>query len=143
MSLKIFNGNDLPHEILLTTRQKAKLRNAFNNNISTDFKLSKAQISKIIQSGGFLRSLLSKLAGPLMKIAIPLAKNVLAPLGITAAASKIDAGIQNKIHGSGTTTLIISNEEMNDIMKIVQALEDSNIFLKGVTKTIKNENEDF
>ena len=105
----------------------------------TDIKLSKAQISKIIQSGGFLGLLLSKLAGPLMKVAIPLAKNVLAPLGITAAASAIDAGIQKKIHGSGTTTLIISNEEMNDIMKIVQALENSNILLKGVTKTIKNE----
>ena len=137
-SLKMFNGNDLPYELLLTTRQK-KLRNAFNNNMSIDLKLSKAQISKIIQSGRFLGSLLSKLAGPLMKVAIPLAKNVLAPLGITAAASAIDAGIQKKIHGSGTTTLIISNEEMNDIMKVVQALEDSNILLKGVTKTIKNE----
>ena len=77
---------------------------------------------------------MSKLAGPLMKIAISLAKNILAPLGITAAASAIDAGIQKKVHGSGTTTLIISNEEINDIMKIVQALEDSNILLKGVTK---------
>ena len=109
--------------------------------MSTDLKLSKAQISKIIQSGGFLGSLLSKLAGPLMKVAIPLAKNVLAPLGITAAASAIDAGIQKKIHGSGTTTLIISNKEMNDIMKIVQALEDSNILLKGVIETIKIEKE--
>ena len=62
--------------------------------MSTDLNLSKGQISKIIQSGGFLRSLLSKLAGPLMKIAIPLAKNVLAPLGMTAAASGTDAGIQ-------------------------------------------------
>ena len=96
----------------------------------------------MIQSGGFLGSLLNKLAGPLMKVAISLAKNVLAPLGITAAASAIDAGIQKKIHGSGTTTLIISNEEMNDIMKIVQALEDSNILLKGVTKTIKNETKE-
>ena len=75
-----------------------------------------------------------------MKVAIPLAKNVLAPLGITAAASAIDAGIQKKkIHGSGNTTLIISNEEMNDIMQIIQALENSNILLKRVTKTIKNE----
>ena len=74
-----------------------------------------------------------------MKVAIPLAKNILAPLGITAAASTIDAGIQKKIHESGTTTLIISDEEMNDIIKIVQALEDSNILLKGVTNTIKNE----
>ena len=93
MSFKIPNGNDLPHVLLLTTRQKTKLRNAFNNNMSTDLKLSKAQISKIIQSGGFLGSLLSKLAGPLMKVAIPLAKNVLALLGITAAASAIDAGM--------------------------------------------------
>ena len=97
MNIKMFNGNNLPHELLLTTRQKTKVRNALNN-MSTDLKLSKAQISKIIQSGGFLGSLLSKLAGPLMKVAIPLAKNVLAPLGITAAASAIDAGIQkNKI----------------------------------------------
>ena len=96
ISLKMFNGNDLPHKLLLTTRQKTKLRNAFNNNMSTDLKLSKAQISKIIQSGEFLGSLLSKLAGPLMKKAIPLAKNVFAPLGITAAASAIDAGIQKK-----------------------------------------------
>ena len=93
ISLKMFNENDLPHELLLTTRQKTKLRNAFNNNISTDLKLSKAQISKIIQSGGFLGSLLSKLVGPIMTVAISLAKNVLAPLGTTAAASAIDAGI--------------------------------------------------
>ena len=57
ISLKMFHGNDLPHELLLTTRQKAKLRNAFNNNMSTNLKLSKAQISKIIQCGGFLESL--------------------------------------------------------------------------------------
>ena len=58
-------------------------------------------------------------------------KNILAPLGITAAASVIDAGIQKKIHGFGTTTLIISNEKMNDIMKIIEALEDSNIVERG------------
>ena len=81
--------------------------------MSTDLKLSKAQIFKIIQSGGFLGSLLSKIADPLMKIRIPLAKNVLVPLGITAVASAIDAGIQKKkkkIHRSRNTTLIISNE---------------------------------
>ena len=116
ISLKMFNGNDLPHELLLTTRQKTKLRNAFNNNMSIDLKLFKAQNSKIIQSEGFLGSLLSKLAGPLMKVAIPLVKNVLAPLGITVVASVIDAGIQKKIHGSGTTTLMISNEEIKYIM---------------------------
>ena len=142
VSLKMINRNDLPHELLFTTRQKTKLRNAFNNNMSTNLKLSKAHIFKILQSGGFLGSLLSKLAGPLMKVAIPLAKNVLAPLGITAAASAIDAGIQKKIHGSGTTTLIISNKQMNYIIKIVQALEDSKILLNGVTKTIKNEKKE-
>ena len=96
MRLKVFNIKDLPHELLLTTRQKAKLRNAFNNNMSTNLKFFKAQISKIIQSRGFLGSLLSKLAVPLIKVAIPLAKNVLAPLGITAAVSAIDAGIKKK-----------------------------------------------
>ena len=106
MNLKMLDGNNLPHELLLTTRQETKIRNAFNNNMLTDLKLSKAQISKIIQSGGFLGSLLSKLAGPLIKVAIPLAKNVLAPLGMTAAASAIDIGIQKKIDGSGTTILI-------------------------------------
>ena len=92
----MLNGNNLPHELLLTTRQKTKLRNAFINNTSTDIKLSKAQITKIIQSGGFLGSLLSKLSGPLMKVAVPLAKNILAPLGIKAAASAVDAGIKKK-----------------------------------------------
>ena len=141
ISSKMFDGSDLPHGLLLTTRQKTTLRNAFNNNTSADIKLSKEQINKIIliQSRGFLGSLLSKLAGPLMKLAVLLAKHVLAPLAITAAASALDAGIQKEIHGSGTTTLIISNEETNDIMKIVQALEDSNILLKRVTKTIKDE----
>ena len=76
INLKMLDGNDLPHELLLKTRQK---RNAFNNNTSTNIKLSKTQIAKIIQSGGFLGHLLSKLAGPLMRIAVPLAKNVLAP----------------------------------------------------------------
>ena len=147
ISLKMFNGNDLPHELLLTTRQKTKLRNAFNNNMLTDLKLSKAQISKTIQSGEFLGSSLSKLAGPLMKVAIPSAKNVLAPPGMTAAASAIDAGIKKKMHGSGTKPLIISNEEMNDIVKILPALEDSNILIKESVKQLKikqkNKKEDF
>ena len=123
MSLKMFNGNDILHELLLTTRQKTKLKNSFNNNMSTDLKLSNVQISKIIQSGGFL----GRLLGPLLKTGLPLIKNVikpvtksvLIPLGLTAAASAADAGIHKKILGSGTTTLIISNEEMNDITKII------------------------
>ena len=95
--------------MLLTTRQNTKLRNAINNNLATDIKLSKAQIKKSMQSGGFLGKLLSKLAGPLMKVALPLAKNVLAPLSLTAAMSAIDGRIQKKIHGSGIK-LIIENE---------------------------------
>ena len=82
--------------MLLTTRQNTKLRNAINNNLATDIKLSKAQIKKLIQSGGFLGKLLSKLAGPLMKVALPLAKNVLAPLGLTAAMSAIDGSMQKR-----------------------------------------------
>ena len=78
MSLKMFDGNDLHLELLLTKRQKTKLRNAFNNNISTNIKLSTVEISKIIQSGDLLGSLLNKLAGPLMKVAVPLAKSILA-----------------------------------------------------------------
>ena len=112
----------------------------------TDLRLSKAQINKIIQSGGFL----SRLLGTLLKTGLPLTKNViktfaksvLIPLGLTAAASATDAGIHKKILGSGNTTLIISNEEMNDIIKIVQALEDSHILLKGVAQTIENETKE-
>ena len=89
---RIFSANNLPHELLLT-RQTTKLRNAIENNMSTDIKLSKAQISKIIQSGGILGLLLSKIVGPLMKVAAPLAQKVLAPLGLTAAMSAIDARI--------------------------------------------------
>ena len=96
----MFSGNNLPHELLLTTRQKTKVRKAFNNNTSTDLKLSKSQISKIIQSGRFL----GRLLGPLLKTGLPLIKNVTKPLaksvlitlGLTAAASAADAGIHKK-----------------------------------------------
>ena len=84
----VSNSNDntnFPHELLLTNRQVANIRKAFAKNTSTDIKLSKTQLSKMIQSGGFLGNLLGKLAGPLMKVAMPLAKNVLAPLGLSAA----------------------------------------------------------
>ena len=114
ISLKMFDGNNLAHELLLTTRQKTKIRNAFNNNTSTDIKFSKAQINNIIQPGGFLGKLLSPLLKtglPLIKNVIkPLAKSVLIPLGLTAAASAADAGIHKKILGSGNTTLIIEIE---------------------------------
>ena len=93
IGIKNFNKEDLPHELLLTTRQSTKLRNAINNNMSTDIKLSTAQIKKIIQSGGFL----GKLLGPLLKTGLPLLKSVVKPLGLlglTAASSAIDSGIQ-------------------------------------------------
>ena len=139
----VSNSNDntnFPHEILLTNRQVANIRKDFANHSSTDIKLSKTQLSKMIQSGGFLGNLLGTLAGPLMKVAMPLAKNVLAPLGLSAAMSAIDGSIKKKkMLGSGATTLIISNDEMDDILKIVKSLEDSGILLKGVYETIQHE----
>ena len=91
------NETNFPHKLLLTNRQVANLRKAFANYLSTDIKLSKTQLSKMIQSGGFL----SRLLGPLLKTGLPLiknvieplAKNVLIPLGLTAAALAADAGI--------------------------------------------------
>ena len=141
LGIKNFKKDELPHELLLTTRQNTKLRNDINNNLGTDVKLSKAQIKKLIQSGGFLGKLLSKLACPLMKVALPLAKNVLTPLGLTAAMSAIDGSRQKKIHGSGVK-LIIEREDMNDIVKIIEVLENSDILLKGVSKTIENETKE-
>ena len=141
IGIKNLNKEDLPHELLLTTRQNTKLRNAIHNNLATDIKLRKAQIKKLIHSGGFLGKLLSKLAGPLMKVEMPLAKNVLAPLGLTAAMSAIDGSIQKKIHDS-VVKLIIEQEDMNDVMKIIEALENSGILLKGISKTIKNETKE-
>ena len=140
LGIKNFNKDELPHELLLTTRQNTKLRNAINNNLATDIKLSKAQIKKLIQSGGFLGKLLSKLAGPLMKVALPLAKNVLALLGLTAAMSAIDGSIQKKMNDLGIK-LVIEEQDMND-MKIIEALENSGILLKGVSKTIENETKE-
>ena len=141
------DNTNFPHELLLTNRQVANIRKAFANNLSTDIKFSKAQLSKMIQSGGFLSNLLGPLLKtglPLMKSVIkPLAKSVLVPLGLTAAASAADAGIHKKILGSGSdhnsAILIISNDEMDDILKIVKSLEDSGVLLKGVSETIQNE----
>ena len=143
------NSNDntnLPHELLLTNRQVANIRKAFAKNISIDIKSSKTQLSKMIQSRGFLGRLLGPLLKtglPLMKSVIkPLAKSVLLPLGLTAAASAADAGIHKKILGSGhsnNTPLIISNDEMDDVLKVVKSLEDSGVLLKGVSETIQHE----
>ena len=135
ISIKNFNKDELPHELLLTTRQSTKLRNAINNNMAADLKLSKAQIKKVIQSGGFLGKLLSKLVDPLMKVAMP------APLGLTAAISAIDGSIQKKMRGEGVK-LVIEQEDLNDIMKITEALENSGILLKGGTKAIENESKE-
>ena len=133
------DNTNFPHELLLTNRQVANIRKAFAKNTSTDIKMSKTQLSKMIKSGGFLGNLLSKLAGPLMKVAMPLAKNVLAPLGLTAAMSAIDGSIKKQMLGSATSTLIIPNDEMNDIIKVVKSLEDSGVLLKGVSETIQHE----
>ena len=125
----IGNSNDetnFLHKLLLTNRQIANIRKAFANNSSVDIKLSKTQLSEMIQSGGFL----GKLLGLLLKTGLslienvikPLAKSVLIPLGLTAAAaSAADAGILIKILGSGKCPL------------------DSGLLLKGVSETIQNE----
>ena len=94
------NNTFFPHELLLTNRQVANIRKASANHLSTDIKLSKTQLSKMIQSGGFL----GRLLGPLLKTGLPLmnsvikplAKYVLIPLGLTAASSAADAGIHKK-----------------------------------------------
>ena len=118
------------------------------NYLSADIKLSKTQLSKMTQSGRFL----GRLLGPLLKTGLPLIKNVIKPLaksvlirlGLTVAASAAGAGMHKKILGSrhnhpSSTTLIISNNEMEDIIKILKSLEDSGLLLKGVTETIQNE----
>ena len=123
------DNTNFPHELLLTNRQVANLRKAFANHLSTNIKFSKAQLSKMMQSGG----LLGKFLGPLLKTGLPLmksvikplAKSVLIPLGLTAAASAADAGIHKNILGSGhnNATLIISNDEMDDILKMLNLLK--------------------
>ena len=141
----IGDSNDktnFPHELLLTNTQVANLRKAFVNHLSTDIKLSKTQLYKMIQSRGFL----GRLLGPLLKTGLPLirnvikplAKNAFIPLGLTAAAA--DAGTHKKVLGSGnnnTATLIISHNEMEDIIKIVKSLEDSGLLLKEDTETVQ------
>ena len=128
---------------MLINRQVANIRKAFAKNTSADIKLSKT-LSKMIKSGGILGRFLGPLLKtglPLIKIVIkPLAKSVLLPLGLTAAASAADEGIHKKILGSGhnNTTLIISNDEMDDILKIAKSLEDSGALSKGVSERIQH-----
>ena len=135
---------NFPYELLLTNRQVSSIREGFANSLSVDIKFSKTQLSKMILSGGFLGQLLGPLLKtglPLMKSVItPLAKSVLIPLGLTAAASAADAGIHKKMLGSGNnTTLIISNKDMDDLIKIIKSLEDSGLLLKGITESVQNE----
>ena len=143
VTLKLFGENNFPHKLLLTNTQVSALRKVFANVPSANVKLSKTQLHKMGQSGGFLGrflGLLLKTGLPLMKNVLkPLAKSVLIPLGLTAAALETHTAIHKKMFGSCTTTLIISNEEMKDIMKIVKSFEESSLLIKGVSKTIKNE----
>ena len=118
------NETNFPQKLLLTNRQVSNLCKAFANHLSADIKLSKTQLSKMIQSGGFL----GRLLGPLLKTGLPLIKRV----------SVADAEIHKKILGSENTTLIISNYEIN-IIKIIKYLEDSGLLLKGVTETVQSE----
>ena len=131
------NETYFPHKILLTNTQVSRLHKAFTNGSSANIKLSKNPLSSIGQLGEFL----GRLLGPLLKTVLPLmnnvlkqlAKSILMPLGLTAAASARDAAIQNKLFGSCLTTLIISNEETNDIINIVKSLEDAGLMIKGVS----------
>ena len=123
--------NNFPHKLLLTNTQVSRLCKAFANGSSANTKLSKAQLHRIGQSGDFL----DRLLGPFLKTGLPLignllkplAKRVLIPLGLTAPASATDATIHKKIFQSGTTTLNISNEEMNDVVKVVKSIEESGL----------------
>ena len=135
--------NNFQHKLLSTNTQVLKLQKAFANNYLANIKLSKIQLHKIVQSGGFL----GRPLGPLLKTGLllignvlkPLAKSVLIPLGLTAAASATDTAIHKRMFGSGFTTLIISNDEMNDIMKIVKSLEESGLLIKGMSELIQHE----
>ena len=128
---------NLLHKLVLTNTKVSKLFKAFKNGSSTNIKLSKIQLHKIGQSERFL----GRLLGPLIKTGLPLirnilkplAKNVLIPLQLIAAASAADATIHKKMFGSGVTALIISNVKMNDVVKIVKCLEESGLVIKGVS----------
>ena len=121
--------NNFPHKLLLTSTRVSKLHKASADNTSANMKLSKTQLHRIGQS----RIYLGRIFGPLLKtgwpliknVLKPLAKSVLIPLGLILAVSATDPAIYKNNFGSGTTTLTISNEEMNDIMKIVKSPEES------------------
>ena len=136
------DDTNVPHKLLLTHMQVSKIHKAFANGSSTNTKFSKTQLSKMIQLGGFLSRLLGPLIGSLPLIEInfkPLAKSILVSLGLTAALSATDATIHKKILGSGTATLIFSNKDLNDIMKIGKSLNFSDLLTKEVSVTAKND----
>ena len=145
MNKKKFEKEELPHELFLTTIQTTKIKNAFANNMSTDMKLSKAQVSKIIQSCRFFGSLLGNIGKKsLTNIAIPLATNNLLGLVSNLTSSAINT-FDRKISGKGAVrggkgfTLYISNEDMNDIIKIIKSLENLVVLINGVNETVKHE----
>ena len=107
--------------------------------MSTDIKLSKSQINKLIKEGGTLGSILARFLPKLIKPALSLGKNTLAPLGLSPAMSATDAAIQKKMYGSGKKTVKFSNKDLDGMTKIALALEDFDVLMKGVTKTLKND----
>ena len=133
---------NFPHKLLLTNTQDSKFHPAFENCSSANKKLH-----KIGQSGGFLGQILGRLLkgglSLIENVFKPLAKSVLMPLGSTAAALAIVASLHNKVFGEEVTTLIISNEKMNDIMNMVTSLEESRLLIKTIAKqlSMKQENK--
>ena len=127
----------------MNNTQVSRLCKAFANNSSANIKLSETQLQKIGPQG----RVLGRRLGPLLKTRLPLisnilktlAKSVLTPIGLTTPAWATNAAIHKTMFGSGFRTLIISNEEMNDIMKIVKSVEESELLIKGVGEAIKNE----
>ena len=139
----IGNSDDetnFPHKLLLTNSQVANIHKAFANHISTDIKLSKAQLTKM-KKGGFLRFL-----APLLKCGLPLLKSVIKPLdmlGLTAAASAADAAFNKRnLRSGGLTRIITFNDDMQDLLKTVNSLKDSGLLLDGITETVKNETKE-
>ena len=133
------------HELFPTARQTTKIRNAFVNNESTDTKLTQVQISKITWSGGFVRNMLGNLCKKVVAdLAIPLARDNLPKLISKLASSSVNK-FERKISGTGTVragkgfTLFILNEDMNDIIKIIKSLQDSNVLIDGIIGTVKHE----
>ena len=141
-SSNMFKHDKLPHELYLTSNQYSSLEKAFSNYLSKDVKLSKNQLKNLVQQGSFL----GKLLAPLMKFALPLAKNVLAPLGLST-----DGGIKKSMLGSGVNSdnkmnnnhnhiqFIISTGDVNDIIEIIELLEEHNFLINGISETVKNE----